>query len=131
MDRDGSRARPGAIPRDREAVVDGALVADLGIGPGIWVFGAMLLCVTLFFKFGRFWSIRNLDLVLLFALAPGMMMLVGNRSQDSASWWAFVWPLRRFAPLAGPLPARPGPDPPPLAGAEPQRLGPGLPDRSA
>jgi len=69
--------------------VDGSLVADLGIGPKIWVFGTLLLCVTLFFKFGRFWSIRNLDLVLLFALAPGMMILVGHR--DHPPWWAFVW----------------------------------------
>ena len=69
--------------------MDGSLVADLGIGPEIWVFGTLLLCVTLFFKFGRFWSIRNLDLVLVFALAPGMMILVGHRIE--ASWWAFVW----------------------------------------
>lgn len=67
----------------------GSLVADLGIGPEIWVFGALLLCVTLFFKFGRFWSIRNLDLLLIFALAPGMMILVSN--QAKAPWWAFVW----------------------------------------
>jgi hypothetical protein len=69
--------------------VDGSLVADLGIGPETWVFGTLLLCVTLFFKFGRFLSIRNLDLVLIFALAPGMMILVGNRAQPP--WWAFVW----------------------------------------
>ena len=74
--------------RDREAVVNGSLVADLGIGPEIWIFGTLLLCVTLFFKFGRFWSIRNLDLLLIFALAPGMMILVGNRVE--APWWAFV-----------------------------------------
>jgi hypothetical protein len=85
--------------------VDGSLVADLGIGPGIWIFGTLLLCVTLFFKFGRFWSVRNLDLVLLFALAPGMMMLVGHRSQ--ASIWPFVclflgsflWLVRCFVDL--------------------------------
>ena len=69
--------------------MDGSLVADLGIGPEIWVFGTLLLCLTLFFKFGRFWSIRNLDLVLVFALAPGMMILVGHR--DRAPWGAFVW----------------------------------------
>ena len=69
--------------------MDGSLVADLGIGPETWIFGTLLLCVTLFFKFGRFWSIRNLDLVLVFALAPGMMILVGRR--DEAPWWAFVW----------------------------------------
>jgi hypothetical protein len=69
--------------------VDGSLVADLGIGPGTWIFGTLLLCVTLFFKFGRFWSIRNLDLLLVFALAPGMMFLVGHRNE--APWWAFLW----------------------------------------
>ncbi len=69
--------------------MNGSLVADLGIGPEIWLFGTLLLCVTLFFKFGRFWSVRNLDLLLIFALAPGMMILVGNRAV--APWWAFVW----------------------------------------
>lgn len=69
--------------------MDGSLAADLGIGPGTWVFGTLLLCVTLFFKFGRFWSVRNLDLVLVFALAPGMLILLGHRAE--APWWAFVW----------------------------------------
>jgi len=75
--------------RDREAVVNGSLVADLGIGPGVWLIATLLLSVTLFFKFSRFWSVRNLDLVLIFALAPGMMLLVGNRA--GAPWWPFVW----------------------------------------
>jgi hypothetical protein len=77
------------VPSDREAVVNGSLVADLGIGTNIWMFGTLLLCVTLFFKFGRFWSIRNLDLLLVFALVPGMMILLGNRLE--APWWAFFW----------------------------------------
>ena len=61
---------------DRKVVVSGPLVADLGIGPTAWLFLSLLMCLTLFFKFGRFWSIRNLDLLLIFALTPGMMMLV-------------------------------------------------------
>ncbi len=69
--------------------MNGSLVADLGIGPEVWLFGTMLLSATLFFKFSRFWSVRNLDLVLVFALAPGMMRLVGN--PGPAPWWAFVW----------------------------------------
>ena len=32
---------------------------------------ASLLIIGLYFKFGRFWSVRNLDLVLLILLAPG------------------------------------------------------------
>ncbi len=67
----------------------GSLVADLGVGPEIWLFLALLGCLTLFFKFGRVWSVRNLDLLLLFAPAPGMMMLVGNGAHQP--WIAFVW----------------------------------------
>lgn len=67
----------------------GSLVLDLGVGPEIWLFLTLLGCVTLFFKFSRIWSVRNLDLLLLFALAPGMMRLVGNG--DRQPWIAFVW----------------------------------------
>jgi len=69
--------------------VSGALVGDLGIGPDIWLFLSLLCCVTLFFKFSRIWSVRNLDLLLLFALTPGMMGLVGNH--EAPPWSAFVW----------------------------------------
>src|SRR3954469_6118465 len=65
-----------------EAVVNGSLVADLGIGPEIWVFLSLLGCVTLFFKFSRVWSVRNLDLLLLFAVSPGLMMLVGDHEKQ-------------------------------------------------
>jgi hypothetical protein len=68
--------------------VSGSLVADLGVGPEIWLFMTLLSCLTLFFKFSRFWSVRNLDLLLLFALVPGMQLLVANRA--APSWWAFV-----------------------------------------
>ncbi|HEV3122194.1 MAG TPA: hypothetical protein VGY53_09835 [Isosphaeraceae bacterium] len=69
--------------------MSGSLVANLGLGPQAWLFLSFLACVTLFFKFTRFWSARNLDLLLLFALAPGMMTLVGKG--PSQPWIAFVW----------------------------------------
>jgi hypothetical protein len=69
--------------------VSGSLVADLGIGPEIWLFLTFLFHITLYFKFNRFWSLRNLDLILLFVLAPGLMMLVG--SGGAQPWRAFVW----------------------------------------
>ena len=49
--------------------MNSSLVTDLGLGPEIWLFLTLLGCVTLFFKFSRIWSVRNLDLLLLFALA--------------------------------------------------------------
>jgi hypothetical protein len=69
--------------------VNGALVGDLGIGPDIWLFLSLLGCVTLFFKFSRFWSVRNVDLLLLFVLVPGMMLIVGKES--SQVWSAYIW----------------------------------------
>ncbi len=69
--------------------MNGSLVADLGLGPEVWLFLSLLGCVTLFFKFSRFWSVRNLDLLLLFVLAPGLMLMVGN--QADYSWGAYIW----------------------------------------
>jgi hypothetical protein len=69
--------------------MSGSLVADLGIGPRIWLFLTLLAYLTLFFKFTRFWSVRNLDLVLLLAPAPGLMALVGGGPRQP--WWAFAW----------------------------------------
>ena len=68
--------------------MNSSLVTDLGISPGVWLFLSLLFCVTVFFKFGRFWSVRNLDLLLAFAIAPGMLWLVGS---DPQPWVAFVW----------------------------------------
>ncbi len=77
--------------RTDEAIVNGSLVTDLelGLGPGVWIFLSLWICVTIFFKFSRFWSVRNLDLLLLFVLAPGMLLLVGNRSNHV--WSAYIW----------------------------------------
>jgi hypothetical protein len=46
-------------------------------------------CVTLFFKFSRFWSVRNIDLLRLFVLAPGIMLLVGNHL--NRPWLVYAW----------------------------------------
>jgi hypothetical protein len=58
--------------------VNRASVAALGLIPEVWLILSLLGCVTIFFKFSRFWSVRNLDLLLLFALAPGMLLIVSD-----------------------------------------------------
>jgi hypothetical protein len=68
--------------------MSGSLVADLGLGPEVWLFLTLLAIVTLFVKFSRLWSIRNLDLLILFAPAPGMMRLVAGAEN---TWPAFLW----------------------------------------
>lgn len=43
--------------------------------PTTWVYMSSFLTIGLFFIFRRFWSIRNLDVLLLILLAPGMLMV--------------------------------------------------------
>lgn len=50
------------------------------IGGATWAYLSSLLMLALFFKFNRFWSIRNLDLVLIILLVPGLLMVEGGRT---------------------------------------------------
>lgn len=43
-----------------------------------WFYLSLLLILAVFFKFGRVWSVRNLDLALLLSLAPGLLLVRGN-----------------------------------------------------
>ena len=107
--------------RTDEAAVNSSLVTDLGLSPEVWLFLSLLGCVTLFFKFSRFWSVRNLDLLLLFVLAPGMMLLVGNR--DRQPWSCLYLAVYRVGLVADSLLGRPGSGAPPAPGAESECLG--------
>src|SRR5262245_7938969 len=51
------------------------------IDPTTWVYLSSLLTISLFFKFTRFWSVRNLDLALLILLAPGLLMVNQSREE--------------------------------------------------
>ena len=56
-----------------------------GVLPTTWAYLSSLLMIGLFFKFGRFWSLRNLDLVMLIGLAPGLLLIHhGNQKQAEA-----------------------------------------------
>jgi hypothetical protein len=43
------------------------------VSPTTWIHLSSLLTIAVFFKFSRFWSIRNLDLICLIAIAPGLL----------------------------------------------------------
>ena len=45
------------------------------INPVSWAYLSSLAMIGLFFKFNRFWSVRNLDLLLLILLAPGLLIV--------------------------------------------------------
>ena len=53
-----------------------------GIDPTTWVYLSSLLLIGLFFKFGRLWSVRNLDLILLILLGPGLLMVHHGQSEQ-------------------------------------------------
>ena len=98
--------------------MSGSLDSDLAIGPLVWLFLTVLGCVTLFFKFSRFWSIRNLDLLLLFAPVPGLILLVGRTGASAVDRLRPA--IAGFGAMVGPLPGRSGADPAPPIGAEPE-----------
>lgn len=45
------------------------------VHPSTWAYLSSLLTIALFFKFSRVWSLRNVDLLLVIALAPGLLMV--------------------------------------------------------
>ena len=46
------------------------------VNPTTWVYLSSLLLIGIYFKFNRLWSIRNLDLIAIIMLAPGVLMVV-------------------------------------------------------
>jgi hypothetical protein len=69
--------------------VTGSLVGDLEISGPLWLVLSLISLMTLFFKFSRIISLRNLDLFLLFALAQGMMFLVGATGKNAGPVTAY------------------------------------------
>ena len=66
----------------RGAVVEGVscamseiLLMYRRVEPTSWAYLSSLLIIALYFKFSRFWSVRNLDLIGLILLAPGLLLV--------------------------------------------------------
>jgi hypothetical protein len=45
------------------------------VDPTSWAYLSSLLIIALYFKFSRFWSVRNLDLIGLILIAPGLLLV--------------------------------------------------------
>lgn len=76
------------------------------VHPTTWVYLSSLLMIGLFFKFGRFWSVRNLDLFLLIMLAPGLLLVhFGDAKRQSL---AEVPASQGGLPSRGEQPVEPG-----------------------
>lgn len=53
------------------------------IAPVTWVYLSSLLMLGVYFKFHRVWSVRNLDLILLIMLAPGLLLVDYGEDQHT------------------------------------------------
>jgi len=66
-----------------------------------WFYMSAILAIALFFKFNRVLSLRNWDLLTLFLLVPGLLLLnkvaatnpVPGAPLGPATWWGYVWLL--------------------------------------
>lgn len=54
--------------------------------PTTWFYLSTLIILAVFFKFNRFWSVRNIDLAGLILLTPGMLLLAMQDDQ-----WGYIW----------------------------------------
>jgi hypothetical protein len=61
------------------------------IEPTTWAYLSSLLMLALFFKFNRFWSFRNFDLILVILLTPGLLMVhYGSQRQARLNQAAMI-----------------------------------------
>lgn len=56
------------------------------LDPTTWAYLSSFLIIGVFFKFHRFWSVRNLDLVALIALAPGLLWVAHGQGPGGYIW---------------------------------------------
>ena len=64
------------------------ILFDYNIDPTTWVYLSSLMTIGIYFKFRRFWSIRNVDLFGLIAFAPGLLLVSHDHPQ-----WGYTWLL--------------------------------------
>lgn len=57
------------------------------LNPATWAYLSSLLIIGIFFKFHRFWSVRNFDLLVLIFLAPGLLSIA--KHDPSGYVWLF------------------------------------------
>lgn len=54
-----------------------------------WIYLSSLLAIAIYFKFNRVWSVRNLDLLALVAMSPGLLLVV--EQQGALALVGYVW----------------------------------------
>ncbi|WP_425614973.1 glycosyltransferase family 87 protein [Anatilimnocola sp. NA78] len=94
------------------------------VEPTTWAYLSSLLIIGLYFKFNRFWSVRNLDLCLIILLAPGLLMVYYGEQLSRLPQAAAVVPAGDAPPAMdvgpdnSPPPEQPQPNQTPPAPSE-------------
>jgi hypothetical protein len=67
------------------------------VDPTSWAYLSSLLLLAIYFKFSRFWSVRNLDLLGLILYAPGLILIKagldqpGDAATPALAHFGFAW----------------------------------------
>ncbi len=69
------------------------ILRDYQMLPTTWFYVSSLLIIGIFFKFQRFFSIRNLDLVGLLTFSPGLLLVVYGKTAWGYAWVFFIGAL--------------------------------------
>lgn len=60
--------------------------------PTTWFYFSLILVVAMFYRFSRFFSLRNLDILTLFGPMPGFLLLLEDReTQGGGAVFAYGW----------------------------------------
>ncbi len=81
------------------------------VNPTTWAYLSSLLVIGLYFKFNRVWSVRNLDILLILALSPGLLMVYFGQQSINRATSIPALPAET-APLIPPLDAEADKPPP-------------------
>lgn len=66
------------------------IISQYDLNDATWFCLSLLLILAVFFRFNRLWSLRNLDLLLLLAISPGLLLLT-EEYRDAESSMGYVW----------------------------------------
>ena len=58
--------------------------------PTTWVYVSSLMTIGIYFKFRRFWSVRNFDLIGLILFAPGLLLVASHEERLGYLWLTAV-----------------------------------------
>ena len=69
------------------------ILFDYRLNPTTWAYISALMLIGTYFKFRRFWSMRNLDLAGLIAFSPGLLLVYYGLLKQTPDWCrsGYVW----------------------------------------